>query len=81
MHAGCMATTLQIRNVPEEIHRKLKLRAVQAGLSLSDYLLAELAAVAGRPTIEELIARIERRGPVRVTLDPARAVRAERDAR
>jgi plasmid stability protein len=76
-----MAANLQIRNVPEDLHRKLKLRAVQAGMSLSDYLLRELAAVARRPTIEELIARIERRDPVRVSVDPGRAVRAEREAR
>lgn len=81
MHVVCMATNIQIRNVPEDVHRNLKMRAAQAGMSLSDYLLHELVAVSRRPTIEELIARVERRGSVKVVLDPARAVRVEREAR
>ena len=70
---------IQIRNVPEPLHRHLKARAALAGMSLSDYLLQELRAVAERPTLEELRARLEARPPVAPLPAPAEAVRAERD--
>ena len=54
-------TTLQIRNVPEEISKTLKARAAKKGQSLSEYALAELTRIAERPTIEELTERIRRR--------------------
>jgi antitoxin FitA len=72
---------IQIRNVPDALHRKLKSRAALAGMSLSDYLLQQIREVAARPTLEEMRARLERRSPVSVTVDPVRAVRAERDSR
>jgi antitoxin FitA len=53
-----MSSTIQIRNVPDGIHRKLKSRATLAGLSLSDYLLRELRRSLDRPTREELLERI-----------------------
>jgi hypothetical protein len=56
-------------------------RAALAGMSLSDYLLREIRDIAERPTIAELRARLDRRTSVRLTLSPARAVCAERDAR
>jgi antitoxin FitA len=51
-----MARTIQIRHVPGNIHRTLKIRAVAAGLSLSDYLLAEIVRVAERPPIADVLA-------------------------
>ena len=72
---------VQIRNVPEALHRRLKSRAALAGLSLSDYLLAEIGRAAARPTLEELAARLEKLPPVTPSLTPAEAVRAERDGR
>ena len=53
-----MSTMIQIRNVPEGLHRRLKARAAMAGMSLSDYLLDEIRRVAERPTVEELRARL-----------------------
>jgi antitoxin FitA len=76
-----MSTMIQIRNVPDALHRKLKSRAALAGMSLSDYLLQQIRTVAEQPTMEEMIARLERRAPVSVSVDPVRAVRAERDSR
>lgn len=76
-----MPVMIQIRNVPEALHRKLKARAALAGMSLSDYLLCEIREVAERPTLEEMRARLERRSPVRLDESPAEAVRAERDGR
>lgn len=72
---------IQIRNVPERLHRKLKARAAIAGKSLSDYLLAEIAWAAERPTVEEIRARLAERAPVSPAPAPADAVREERDGR
>jgi antitoxin FitA len=74
-----MTTMIQIRNVPDGLHRRLKSRAALAGMSLSDYLLSEIRQVAARPTLEELRARLEQRPRVTLTMEPAQAVRAERD--
>lgn len=72
---------IQIRNVPDPLHRQLKSRAALAGMSLSDYLLNELRVVAERPTVEELRARLRSRASVAPSISPADAVRAERDSR
>jgi plasmid stability protein len=72
---------LQIRNVPDEVHRTLKARAAMAGMSLSEYALAELRRAAERPTREEILARIAARPKNRLRRSPAAAVRAERDTR
>jgi plasmid stability protein len=75
-----MSKMIQIRNVPDELHRKLKTRAAERGLSLSDYLLRLAEREAGRPTIEELSERIRRRGRIRSDLSTAQIVRELRDA-
>lgn len=72
---------IQIRNVPNELHRRLKARAALAGRTLSDYLLHEIRRVAERPTLEELRARLHSRAAVAPSVPPARAVRIERDNR
>jgi antitoxin FitA len=74
-----MTTMIQIRNVPDALHRRLKSRAALAGMSLSDYLLSEIRQVADRPTLDELRARLDQRPSVNPSLAPAQAVRAERD--
>lgn len=76
-----MTKMIQLRNVPDDLHRKLKSRAALAGLSLSDYLLREVQRVAERPTVEQLRQRLARRPPVSTRTAPARAVRAERGQR
>jgi plasmid stability protein len=81
MYVGRMATMIQQRHVPDDLHRKLKARAALAGMSLSEYLLREIRDIADRPTIAELRARLAERTPVRPRVSPARAVRAERDSR
>ncbi len=75
-----MTTMIQIRNVPDTIHRELKSRAALSGMSLSDYLLNEIRQVAERPTIDQLRARLDSRPSITLSLAPAEAVRAERDA-
>jgi plasmid stability protein len=76
-----MSAMIQIRNVPDALHRRLKSRAALAGMSLSDYLLGEIREVAERPTLDELRARLARRSSMTPSLAPAEAVRAERDCR
>jgi plasmid stability protein len=76
-----MAKMIQLRHVPDDLHRKLKARAALDGLTLSDYLLREVRKIAERPTPAELQARIARRAPVSPRETAAQAVRAERDAR
>jgi plasmid stability protein len=74
-----MAKMIQLRNVPDELHRALKARAAMEGMTLSDYLVAEVRRVAERPTVRELRERLAGRAPVEPRVPPARAVRAERD--
>ena len=74
-----MTAMIQIRNVPDGLHRRLKSRAALAGMSLSDYLLSEIRQVAERPTLDELQARLRSRSAAVPSETPAEAVRAERD--
>ena len=76
-----MSKMIQVRNVPDALHRALKARAAMAGMSLSDYLLAEIREIAERPTMNELRERLRRREPVALSIPAARAVREEREAR
>jgi plasmid stability protein len=73
-------TMIQIRHVPDALHRRLKARAALAGMSLSDYLLAEIRTAAERPTFEELRQRLNARTSVSPKIAPAEAVRIERDS-
>jgi len=76
-----MSKMIQLRNVPDALHRSLKARAALTGRSLSDYLLAEIKEIAERPTLAELRERLHRRKGVAAELDTARLVREEREAR
>lgn len=71
---------IQIRNVPDELHREVKARAARAGMSLSDYLLREVRRSVATPPVEQVLARIAGRERPRLEETPAEAVRAERDA-
>ncbi|MHB1539580.1 MAG: FitA-like ribbon-helix-helix domain-containing protein [Solirubrobacteraceae bacterium] len=57
---------IQVRNVPDEVHRTLKTRAAAAGMSLSDYIKRDLVLAASGPSMEEIDARVRARGPSRV---------------
>ncbi len=76
-----MSKMIQVRNVPDALHRGLKARAAMAGMSLSDYLLAELKEIAERPTLLEFRERLHQRRPVSVQFDTARLVQEERRTR
>jgi plasmid stability protein len=75
-----MSKMMQIRNVPDALHRKLKARAAEAGHTLSDYLLTELERLAARPTREEMLARLHRRSRVILKTPAAAAIREERES-
>lgn len=72
---------IQIRNVPEELHRALKVRAARSGTTLSAMLLVELREIADKPTLAEWLAETERLEPVTAGESPAELVRADRDSR
>jgi plasmid stability protein len=76
-----MSKMIQVRNVPDNLHRKLKMRAASEGLSLSDYLLREIERVAERPTMKELAQRIASLPPVKYKESPAEIIREERSHR
>lgn len=77
----CM-TMIQIRNVPEDLHRKLKMRAAAEGITLSDLALGELRRAAARPSLSELSARFSARDEREYNGETAaESVRGERDAR
>jgi plasmid stability protein len=80
-YLGLMSKMIQLRHVPDDLHRRLKARAAQEGLSLSDFLIQEARKIAERPTPAEIQARLARRAPVVTHEGAAQAVRAEREAR
>lgn len=72
---------IQIRNVPDELHRKLKVRAAEMGLTLSDYLKGEIERIADMPTLDEMLDRLALLPPVDLGERIEDAVRAERESR
>lgn len=74
-----MGVMVQIRDVPEGVHRTLKARAAASGTSLSEYLRAELLRTASRPTPAELAERVRTRGAVELPGGSGAAVRLLRD--
>ncbi len=75
-----MPINVQLRNVPDDLHRILKARAALAGLSLSEYLIGHARRLAERPTPEEMRERLRLREPCRVSESAAAILRRERDA-
>ena len=75
------STMVQIRNVPLEFHRRLKARAAMEGMSMSDYILREVAKALERPTRAEVLARLRTRPVRKLKHSAAEVIRAERDGR
>jgi len=76
-----MSKMIQLRNVPDDVHRALKIKAAEAGISLSDFLVREVTYIAWRPSIDDLLKRIKQHSPVKTPEDSVAAVRAERETR
>jgi len=72
---------IQLRHVPDALHRQLKSRAALAGLSLSDFLIREVRKIAEQPSAEELLARLSQRERYSGKSSPTQVLREERDAR
>jgi antitoxin FitA len=75
-----MPKTIRIRNVPDDLHRKLKVRAASLGMSLSDYLLSEIEQIAAKPTMKEWLEKVSQDEPVEVDEPPEVTIRRMRDA-
>jgi plasmid stability protein len=76
-----MSSLIQIRNVPSDLHRRLKARAAMAGMSMSEYALRELRKALERPTRDEILERLASRPTRRLKRRAADVIRAERDSR
>ena len=76
-----MPKMIQLRHVPDDLHRKLKSRAAMAGMSLSDYLLREIRYIAEKPTMSEMMERLARLKPVHMKTSPVEILRELRDGR
>ena len=76
-----MSKMIQIRGVPDEVHRRLRVRAAREGVTLSELLAREARRLAEQPTPEEMRERLLSRPRTRLSVPPARVVREERDRR
>jgi hypothetical protein len=76
-----MSKMIQVRNVPDDVHRKLKVRAAQAGMTLSDFLLAEIRLVVEQPSMEELLERLASQPPFDPEVSSAELIRRDRDSK
>ena len=73
-----MSRMLQIRNVPDDVHRRLKARAALAGMSMSDFVLREIEQSLSRPTREEIFSRLAELPPIELDPTSAEVVREDR---
>lgn len=80
-YAGCVPS-IQVKDVPDDVHATLRERAAAAGQSLQEYLLGRLIAEATQPTLDEVLERAGQRAGGRVTArDAVKAVRVDRGTR
>ena len=75
-----MSAMIQIRNVPEHIHRTLKARSALLGKSLSDLILEELQAMVSVPSAQELQLELKNAAPFAMRASAAELIRQERDS-
>jgi plasmid stability protein len=76
-----MPATIQLRNVPDDLHQKLKARAALEGMSLSGYLIREIRQLAERPTMSEMMERLAQLTPVHLKTSPVEILTELRDGR
>ncbi len=76
-----MSKMIQVRNVPERLHRELVKRARARGQTLTDFIQALLEREASRPPADEVFERISGRKPVRLGGRAADLIREERPNR
>ena len=76
-----MPKMIQVRNVPENLHSILKLRAAREGMSLSDFVRRELERVAERPSMKEWLEQTRHRTPIRTKQSAVQVIRELRNDR
>ncbi|HSR50511.1 MAG TPA: hypothetical protein VLV83_06755 [Acidobacteriota bacterium] len=76
-----MSSMIQIRNVPDELHRQVKSRAALAGMSMSEFIMRELRKSLERPTRAEILERLRNLPEIELSPSAAEMVREERDRR
>jgi plasmid stability protein len=76
-----MSKMVQIKNVPDDVHRTLKARAVREGMSLSDFIKRELGRTAERPSMQEWLDSTQQVKTISSKISPAQALRELRDSR
>lgn len=76
-----MVKMIQVRDVPERLHRELRRRAKARGQTLTDYIEDVLEREVAHPPVEELLERIARLPPVKLPMSPAAMIRADRRER
>jgi plasmid stability protein len=81
LYAESMSKMIQVRDVPEQVHRTLKARAAQEGMSLSDFIKRELERTVERPSMREWLALTQQAKPIPAKRTAAQIVRELRDAR
>lgn len=80
-YGSSVAKSIQVRDVPDDVHHRLVVRAAEQRLSLSELVRAELVEIARRPTMKEMLERLASRPRVDVPESAARAIAAERSRR
>lgn len=76
-----MSSMIQIRNVPDALHRQLKARAALEGISMSQFILREIQRALERPSKTEVFRRIAEQGEGYLGQPAADVLRDERDRR
>ena len=76
-----MPKMIQIRHVPDALHRTLKIRAAEADMTLSDYIKLELEQMAARPTLADIAARLNALQPIELDEPVVDTLQQARDAR
>ena len=80
LYPESMSKMIQVRDVPEQVHRTLKARAAREGMSLSDFIKRELERSVERPTMREWLSRTEQAKPISTKRSAAQVLRELRDA-
>jgi plasmid stability protein len=76
-----MSKMVQIRDVPDAVHRTLKARAAREGISLSDFIKRELKRTAERPSLQEWLELMQQEKPIATKVTAAQIIRELRDSK
>jgi plasmid stability protein len=76
-----MSKMVQIRDIPDDVHKTLKSRAAREGMSLPDFIKRELKRLAERPSMLEWLERTQQVKPISSRIGSAQLIRELRDSR